>query len=231
MFTESEARAIAADWHGGQGSALYAFSSSGHVDSSTELEFERVVSECEQRVANPAYARNLNSTPATELLEAARGALEYVKANTPTARAHALGVEAAQAAATWAADGNSEPAGVRRLLELIEAGDPQASDLLPPMPDLSGEWADGMTPGRLYEETTGRDAHGDSTWNHDAYQEVLEELCEAFETGVSETFEDACVAELRKWVDDSDAPHTGHYSRLSGTYWCDTCNSPYCDNA
>lgn len=24
------------------------------------------------------------------------------------------------------------------------------------------------------------------------------------------------------------APHEGHYSRLGGTWWCDTCNSPYC---
>jgi hypothetical protein len=28
-----------------------------------------------------------------------------------------------------------------------------------------------------------------------------------------------------------DEQHTGHYSRLGGTYWCDTCNSPYCDLA
>lgn len=35
------------------------------------------------------------------------------------------------------------------------------------------------------------------------------------------------------WCDWCEAiadepPHTGHYS-LMGTYWCDTCNSPYCD--
>lgn len=30
----------------------------------------------------------------------------------------------------------------------------------------------------------------------------------------------------------ADEPaHTGHYSRLSGTYWCDTCDSPLCDLA
>lgn len=26
-------------------------------------------------------------------------------------------------------------------------------------------------------------------------------------------------------------PHMGHWSRLGGTWWCDTCNSPYCDRA
>ena len=25
--------------------------------------------------------------------------------------------------------------------------------------------------------------------------------------------------------------HVGHFSRLGGTYWCDTCDSPYCENA
>lgn len=26
-------------------------------------------------------------------------------------------------------------------------------------------------------------------------------------------------------------PHTGHFSHISGTWWCDTCNSPYCNLA
>lgn len=31
--------------------------------------------------------------------------------------------------------------------------------------------------------------------------------------------------------DDEDKPHKGHYSRLGGLWFCDTCNSPYCDLA
>lgn len=27
---------------------------------------------------------------------------------------------------------------------------------------------------------------------------------------------------------EAEDPHTGHYS-LFGTYWCDTCDSPYCN--
>lgn len=30
--------------------------------------------------------------------------------------------------------------------------------------------------------------------------------------------------------EDDDKPHEGHWSTF-GTYWCDTCNSPYCDLA
>lgn len=32
-------------------------------------------------------------------------------------------------------------------------------------------------------------------------------------------------------TDDEATPHTGHFSRIGGTWWCDTCNSPYCDLA
>jgi len=32
-------------------------------------------------------------------------------------------------------------------------------------------------------------------------------------------------------ADNEDEPHVGHFSRLGGTWWCDTCNSPYCELA
>lgn len=33
-------------------------------------------------------------------------------------------------------------------------------------------------------------------------------------------------------TDENGEPiHVGHFSRLGGTWWCDTCNSPYCDLA
>lgn len=30
---------------------------------------------------------------------------------------------------------------------------------------------------------------------------------------------------------DVQAPHVGHFSHIGGTWWCDTCNSPYCELA
>lgn len=36
------------------------------------------------------------------------------------------------------------------------------------------------------------------------------------------------LAELNEWG-EPEPPHVGHFSRLGGTYWCDTCNSPYCE--
>lgn len=31
--------------------------------------------------------------------------------------------------------------------------------------------------------------------------------------------------------EDTDHGHVGHFSRLGGTWWCDTCDSPYCELA
>lgn len=198
MITESEARSIAADWHSGQGSALYAFSSSGHVDTLTELELERVVSECEQRIATGHMTGPDFESP-TELLEQARAALEYVKANTPQAQAYKLGAEAAEAAASWIVDGNTKREFIPAVLELIEAGDPRADEYLPAMPSLSGEWADSPTPQSLAADILGADwdTHGYNAPDFLA-EELVDELADAWEQGVADTFESACEAELRR---------------------------------
>ena len=109
------------------------------------------------------------------------------------AEAFRLGQEAARAAASWTADDHAA-----RVLAMLEAGDPEAENYLPARPDLSGEWADAPTPRSLFEEVTGLDAHAEATFNQDAYQDVLGQLCEAWERGVAETFEAVCEAELRK---------------------------------
>lgn len=43
--------------------------------------------------------------------------------------------------------------------------------------------------------------------------------------------QDGGRAELAEVIEQYDIAHAGHFSRLGGTYWCDTCNSPYCDLA
>jgi hypothetical protein len=77
----SNARMLASEWHSGQMSALYAFSSSGHVDSSTELELERVERELEHRYNDPAYSARLScDMDISAELERVRAALETVRA-------------------------------------------------------------------------------------------------------------------------------------------------------
>lgn len=114
-----------------------------------------------------------------------------------SAEAFKLGQEDARASASWAADGNTSPEHIRRVLRMLADGDPQADDYLPARPDLSGEWADARTPRSLFEDITGFDAHAEATFNPDAYGECVEALCEAYEQGVTDTFEPACEAALR----------------------------------
>lgn len=115
-----------------------------------------------------------------------------------------LGAAAGLAAASWVADGNTSEEHIVRVLAMMDDGDPEAYDYLPATPNLSGEWADAPTPRSLFEEITGFDAHAEASWNHDAYLAVLEPICEAWEEGVSSTFETECERILRAM-----APATG----------------------
>jgi hypothetical protein len=108
-----------------------------------------------------------------------------------------LGREHATNAASWIVDGNSEREHARRLLAMLRDGDPEAYDAIGAGPNLSGEMADGMTPRKLYEQITGRDA--DESVTDDDWQGIgtmIEELTDAYEESVSETFSAACEREL-----------------------------------
>jgi hypothetical protein len=52
------------------------------------------------------------------------------------------------------------------------------------------------------------------------------------------TVEVGCECEPAGWAiafkplpDTAEEEHTGHFSHLGGTWYCDTCDSPYCDLA
>lgn len=105
------------------------------------------------------------------------------------ADARKLGEDAARSAASWMVDGNTDLEAARQVLEMMRNGDPAAYDYLPAMPNLSGEWADEMTPLKLYEEI-GLD---------EVPETMTDPYCDAYEEGVSETFYPACEAELVKF--------------------------------
>ena len=154
--------------------------------------------------------------------------------NAYETQAYEMGVEAAKSAASWTLDGNTDPAHIARILDMLDAGDPCADDYLPARPDLSGEWADAPTPQSLYEEITGRELPmaGDEGLSFETeHGSLMDALCDAYEQGVLDTFEPECERILRAALPEDDVPHVGHFSRLGGTWWCDTCNSPYCDLA
>jgi len=113
------------------------------------------------------------------------------------AEALELGRDHGRAAASWVIDGNTDHEHIVRMVRMLDDGDPGYDIHLPARPNLSGEWADELTPAKLFEQITGLDAHAEATFNQDAYQTVLEELCTAYEDGVSETFQTECERILR----------------------------------
>lgn len=118
--------------------------------------------------------------------------------------AYVRGVEAAKAAASWVTDGNTDPENYVRLLKMMDDGDPAADDYLPASPNLSGEWADDLTPKSLYEEITGLD-HAEEEANAFLGYEtlvgsVIDALANAFEEGVSDTFTCECERLMREAI-------------------------------
>lgn len=103
------------------------------------------------------------------------------------------GIEAAEAQATWVAD-DSVPDLIRHILAMMEAGDPEVDRYLPARPDLSGTWADDPTPQSLARDVLGNQAFLIEQSNGDM---LVDAIADAFEAGVSETFEAACERELR----------------------------------
>jgi hypothetical protein len=105
-------------------------------------------------------------------------------------QAYELGAEHARNAASWIVDGNTERELIPTVLEMIDNGDPAVSDYLPREPNLSGEYADDMTPSVLYREITGSDISSDRG-------ALVDTLADAYEAGVSDTFYAECERILR----------------------------------
>lgn len=118
--------------------------------------------------------------------------------------AYDLGVEHAKNAASWIIDGNTKREFIPAVLAFMDDDDPRADDYLPRRPDLSGEYADDLTPIRLYERITGKD-HGDAQESAGlAYEtlvgSVVDSLFSAYEEGVDETFGEECERILREAI-------------------------------
>jgi hypothetical protein len=116
------------------------------------------------------------------------------------AEARELGVDAAKDAASWVYDGNSDREERARVLAMLRDGDPAAYECLPRRPDLSGEYAGDPTPRSLYEDVTG-DPSGRS---EEEEQETADALADAFEEGVSDTFDSECERLLIEFCEGGD---------------------------
>lgn len=101
--------------------------------------------------------------------------------------AYTLGQDHGETAAGWLVDGNTDrPEQVlAALVRGIDDGDPEILHLLPHA-DLSGQWADGLTPDRL-AESLGLDPETLDGWD-------LSAVCDAFEDG----YDHGVEAEVRR---------------------------------
>lgn len=138
------------------------------------------------------------TTPGVDALEDRAGEVEAAELAAARERyvyvpaAYQLGREAGEAAASWVVDGNTDVQIARGLLKMLDDGDPAAEQYLPRRPDLSGEFAEDLTPRGLYLEVTGNDPYSE------ADADTIQALSDAWEDGVADTFELTCEAELIK---------------------------------
>lgn len=108
------------------------------------------------------------------------------------AKAYELGADHAKAVASWVIDGNTSQESIRRVVALLDDG-ADLDDYLPRMPNLSGEYADDLTPAGLARAVTG--LGGD-----DLTDDEVDAMADAYEAGVADTFEAECERILRAAV-------------------------------
>jgi hypothetical protein len=126
-----------------------------------------------------------------------------------------MGREAGVNAASWVVDGNTSAEHIARMVRWLDDGDSRAYDYLPQCPNLSGEWADDLSPISLYETVTGL-SHGEEEEAAGLGYEtlvgsVVDAIANAWEEGVAETFQTECERILRAALPlDSECGHCGH---------------------
>jgi hypothetical protein len=105
--------------------------------------------------------------------------------------ARKMGADAGTAAGSWAVDGNTSVDHARRVLAMLDSGDPEGWDYLPAMPTLSGEADVDPTPRSLADDL-GIDAQEDG--------DLLSDACDAWEEAADAAFIAECERLLRAHV-------------------------------
>lgn len=106
------------------------------------------------------------------------------------------GIRAARNAATWIADGTTPTDSIRGMLQGIDECDPVTMDALDALrPNLSGEWADDLTPVGLAVDILDMDGC-------DIPHDDIDTIADAWTQGVDDTFVEACETKLRKQLGD-----------------------------
>lgn len=126
--------------------------------------------------------------------------------------ARSLGEQHGRNAASWweqdaiggRASGDTR-AVARRVLRGINDGDPEILDSLP-CPNLSGEWADGMTPAELFAYL---DIEVPDDHESDPFNQWSDEICSEYETGASQGAQDEVARLCKSHLTDEEGDVEG----------------------
>lgn len=116
-------------------------------------------------------------------------------ARKATETARRLGLSAGRAAASWYFDGNTKDETYARVRQGIDDGDPEVLDTFK-FPDLSGEWADGLTPDALM---------GNVYAHPERMMDRQDDICAAWEEGAQEGY----MAEIERVLSEMLPTATG----------------------
>lgn len=182
-IAERDPRDIAARWHDGQWSALYAYASTGSVSSALVWDIERDLE------------RATTAENRIELGALLRAVVDAI-GDAATGYARALGTDHGRAAASWVFDGNTSEETYRRVLAGIDDGDPEVLDTLP-CADLSGEWADTLTGPQLIRDALA-DVLADFEDESDMEERFGPDICDAYVVAFGDAVVDAVERAARE---------------------------------
>lgn len=172
---EITAREIASEWHGGQFTPLYAYSSTGTILDGLDSEIDAAL----KLHAPESEKRRL------------RELRQYLQPRLWEHAARNMGREEAEEAAQRAAQ--AWPTEVHRQVLAAIAGRSEPPSIAR---EAMPTWEQ-VTPRAVFEAVTDLNAHAEATWHIQAYQHVCEQLRQAWEAGVNDAFHTALARELQ----------------------------------
>lgn len=116
----------------------------------------------------------------------------------PEYQAGCIGAEHGNNAASYLFDGNTTTETYRAFAAGLADGDPEYLNRIP-VPDLSGQWADGYTSRQLLADVGGND--GDAAFYGN---ELMDPLCEAYEQAFTQAAQDAVERVCRAHLQDEN---------------------------
>jgi hypothetical protein len=189
-------RQTAADWSGGESSALYAYATTGAVPAG-------IAEEIEDRLAMIERAEVGGELDRVGERERLRALLHHVEPKLVTSRAYDIGQEHGRGAAQrWLHDAlDGRPSGesvatASHLLQGIEEGDPAIFD-------LASEWDEVASPAEIAARSGWPEPGIDDVAAHRRWEAAQVDICGAYVTGFVDAFWDVAAVACRRALAES----------------------------